>query len=164
MTDVFVSYARPDEAQAIAVAEALQSLGYEVWRDDELPAHRAYADVIQERLSTARAVVVLWSVDAAKSQWVRAEADAARSLGKLVQGSLDGIIPPMPFNQVQSADLEGWSGKVTPGWRTLVTSVESLAGRKGKPAKERTRERSALASVCVLPFENMSGDAEQEYF
>jgi len=24
------------------VADALRSLGYEVWRDDEFPAHRAY--------------------------------------------------------------------------------------------------------------------------
>ena len=49
-----------------------------VWRDDELPAHRAYAEVIEERLKSAKAVVVLWSAEAAKSQWVRAEADAAR--------------------------------------------------------------------------------------
>ena len=42
MADVFVSYARPDEPQAERVAEALRGHGYEVWRDDELPAHRAY--------------------------------------------------------------------------------------------------------------------------
>ena len=78
MSDVFVSYARPDEPQAQRVAEALKGAGYHVWRDDELPAHRAYADVIEERLKSAKAVVVLWSAEAAKSQWVRAEADTAR--------------------------------------------------------------------------------------
>ena len=41
MTDVFVSYARPDEPQAKRVADALLVLGFRVWRDDELPAHRA---------------------------------------------------------------------------------------------------------------------------
>src|SRR5919106_2653845 len=97
---VFVSYARADEPQAELVAEALRALGYEVWRDDELPAHRAYADVIEERLKSAKAVVVLWSAEAAKSQWVRAEADAARSAGTLVQASIDGSVPPMPFNQI----------------------------------------------------------------
>ena len=50
MADVFISYARPDEGQAERVAEALRASGYGVWRDDELPAHRAYADVIEERL------------------------------------------------------------------------------------------------------------------
>jgi len=69
MADVFVSYARPDEPQAEQVAEALRADGYQVWRDTELPAHRAYADVIEERLKSAEAVVVLWSAEAAKSQW-----------------------------------------------------------------------------------------------
>ena len=78
MADIFVSYARPDEPHAERVAEALRAAGYRVWRDDELPAHRAYAEVIEERLKSAKAVVVLWSAEAAKSQWVRAEADAAR--------------------------------------------------------------------------------------
>ena len=107
MADVFVSYARPDEAQAKRVADALREQGFSVWRDDELPAHRPYADVIQERLGDSRAVVVLWSSDAAKSQWVRAEADAARHAGTLVQATIDGAPPPMPFNQIQSADLAG---------------------------------------------------------
>ena len=79
MVDVFVSYARPDEPQAAQVADALRAKGYHVWRDDELPAHRAYAEVIQERLNESGAVVVLWSAEAARSHWVRAEADAARS-------------------------------------------------------------------------------------
>src|SRR5215207_6819937 len=120
MADVFISYARPDEGQAERVADALRASGYGVWRDDELPAHRAYAEVIEERLKGAKAVVVLWSTEAARSQWVRAEADAARTAGTLIQASLDGTIPPMPFNQIQCADLKDWDGKpVTLGWRKL---------------------------------------------
>ena len=119
MSDVFVSYARTDEPQAGRVAETLRAAGYRVWRDDELPAHRAYADVIQERLSSAQAVVVLWSAEAAKSQWVRAEAEWARTAGTLVQGVLDGMMPPLPFNQIQCADLTQWDGNAdAPGWRT----------------------------------------------
>jgi len=56
-----VSYARPDEPHAKRVAEALGAKGYEVWRDDQIPAHRLYAEVIDERLKGAKAVVVLWS-------------------------------------------------------------------------------------------------------
>ena len=50
MADVFISYARSTAPQAEAVAAALRALGYRVWRDDELPAHRGYAEVIEERL------------------------------------------------------------------------------------------------------------------
>ena len=68
MSDVFISYARSTEAQALQVAEALRALGYGVWRDDEIPAHRAYTEVIEERLKAAKAVVVIWSAEAARSE------------------------------------------------------------------------------------------------
>jgi adenylate cyclase len=164
MSDVFVSYARPDEAYAKRVAEGLQDRGYQVWRDDELPAHRGYAEVIEERLQNAKAVVVLWSAEAAGSQWVRAEADAARSAGTLVQATLDGSIPPLPFNQIQCADLTGWRGaEDSAGWQKLAASVDVLAERTESSAEERAQTRREPA-ICVLPFANMSGDAEQEYF
>ena len=162
MTDVFVSYARADEAEARRVAEALRADGYNVWRDEDLPVHRPYAEVIEERLKGAKAVVVLWSNDASKSQWVRAEADAARNAGTLVQVTLDGTLPPMPFNQIQCADLADWSGNSGPGWSKLCSSVRSLSG-SGAAVTQRVRA-NADASICVLPFANMSGDAEQEYF
>jgi hypothetical protein len=99
MSEIFISYARSTEAQAHQMAEALRALGYGVWRDDELPAHRAYSEVIEERLKAAKAVVVLWSAEAVKSHWVRAEADAAREAGTLVQMSVDGASPPMPLTR-----------------------------------------------------------------
>jgi adenylate cyclase len=71
MAHVFISYARSAEAKAQQVAEALRGLGYGVWRDDDLPAHRGYAQVIEERLEAAKAVVVIWSADAARSEWVQ---------------------------------------------------------------------------------------------
>jgi adenylate cyclase len=162
MPGVFVSYCRPSAQVAEQVTAALSSMGYEVWRDDQLPAHRAYGDVIEENLRSARAVVVLWSSDACQSQWVRAEADFARQAGTLVQASLDGTIPPLPFNQIQCADLSGWDGDAqSPGWRKVEQSVAALAPiAKGSEA----HARSDRLSICVLPFQNMSGDAEQEYF
>ena len=89
----------------------VRDAGYSVWWDDDLPAHRAYSDVIEERLNAAKAVLVIWSADAVRSEWVRAEADAARQAHKLVQLSIDGVIPPMPFNQIQCPSLRDWSGE-----------------------------------------------------
>jgi adenylate cyclase len=111
------------------------------------------------------AVLVLWSNDAVKSQWVRAEADAARELGTLVQVSLDGVLPPMPFNQIQCADLFGWTGDTSwPGWHKVVSSIASLDGTASQAAEPRSSHEVARRVICVLPFVNMSGDAEQEYF
>ena len=164
MSHVFISYARADEPLARDIGDALREAGYEVWRDDELPAHRPYAEIIEERIKGAAAVVVLWSAEAARSQWVRAEADTARAALTLVQATLDGIIPPLPFNQIQCAQLKDWDGQRTHhGWSKLIASVAELAGPKSKP-EASPRPSSRSVSICVLPFQNMSGDAEQEYF
>ena len=165
MSDVFISYARSTQEQAKSVEEALRAAGYEVWRDSDLPAHRAYSEVIEERLRLAKAVVVLWSEEASRSHWVRAEADAAREGGTLVQASVDETMPPIPFNQIQCADLSGWSGNDGhSGWAKLVASVEALAGSRTKEDKQSSRRSARDVSVCILPFANMSGDPEQEYF
>jgi TolB-like protein/Tfp pilus assembly protein PilF len=134
MADVFISYAREDAAGALRVARALQAAGFDVWWDADLPAHRAYSEVIERNLEAAKAVVALWSNAAAKSQWVRAEADFARNADKLVQASFDGALPPMPFNQIQCADLKGWRGGPShSGWAKLKGSVEALVSGKDAP-------------------------------
>lgn len=169
MPDIFISYARSTELVARRIADALRAQGHTVWRDDELPAHRAYADVIEERLRAAKAVVVLWSADAVKSHWVRSEADVARTAGTLVQLRIDGCTPPMPFDQIQCADLAGWDG--SPGaksWHKILSSLAALLGTES-PILANVAEDNDTATpretlLAVLPFDNLSNDEELNYF
>ena len=127
MSDVFISYARSTATEARSIADALRALGYAVWLDDELPPHRSFSEVIEERLAKAKAVVVIWSAEAAKSVWVQSEADHARADHKLVQLSIDGATLPMPFDRIQCADLAGWSGSPHhAAWAKVVASVAAL--------------------------------------
>jgi adenylate cyclase len=164
MSDIFISYARTSAAEARAVCDALRAEGYAVWWDDDLPPHRPYAEVIAERLAQAKVVIVIWTDEAAGSQWVRSEADRGRGRGKLVQISFSHVRPPMPFDQIQCVDLTGWPGHAGhPGWRKVIGSVSELNAGVAPGIAQSTRASPKL-SICVLPFANMSGDPEQEYF
>lgn len=140
MAEVFLSYARPDAALAVRVARALSAAGLSVWFDRDLPAHEAYSDVIASELESSRALLVLWSRASVESHWVRSEANRARELGKLVQARLDDARLPMPFDQVQCADLQQWSGKRTnAGWVQIRRSIDALLGREVSPALPEVR-------------------------
>jgi TolB-like protein len=173
MSHVFISYARATAKQAQQMAEALKALGYSVWIDDQLPAHRHYAHVIEEQLNQAKAVLVLWSAEAAKSDWVMDEAERGREQRKLVQVSLDKSRLPMPFGRIQCTDLAGWAGETdAAGWRKVITSIGDLVGGSG--AEPAAIAGAAVAdaplplpskpSIAVMPFVNLSGDPEQDYF
>jgi tetratricopeptide (TPR) repeat protein len=138
------------------IADCLRAAGYSVWYDESLPAHRAYTDVIAEQLDAASAVLVLWSTEAATSHWVRSEANRARETGRLVQLRLDDVRLPMPFDQIQCADLRHWGGDCdAAGWRTVAGSIAALAGEErltltSVPRAGPDRRKLLLAGGAVL--------------
>lgn len=131
MVDVFISYSRDNKARVADIAAAVAAAGYDVWWDAELPPHRSYGNVIAEKIGSAKAAIVVWSHTSAQSEWVRAEADVARNQKKLVQTAIDDVMPPLPFNQIQFADLSDWHGDPDHrGWRKVLMSLEELCGRE----------------------------------
>jgi class 3 adenylate cyclase/tetratricopeptide (TPR) repeat protein len=155
MADVFISYARSTVSHARAIARELRAAGYSVWLDEDLPTHRAYSRVIEEQLDAARAALVIWSADAAASDWVRSEANRAREAHKLVQVLVDQTPVPMPFDQTQYAILAGWSGASDdPAWRkTLATIAELMSAApevRTDAAKRSTMRDGERRHVAAL--------------
>ena len=131
MADVFLSYARADFAEAQKLAARLRTAGFTLWFDEDLPAHRTFSEVIEEQLEAAQAVVVLWSREAAASQWVRSEANRAREKGRLVQARIDDARLPMPFDQIHCADLTDTTDNGdSPAWKSIVTAVSALSSER----------------------------------
>ena len=111
---------------------------------------------------------MIWSTDAVQSEWVLAEANRAREDRKLVQVITDKSRLPMPFDTIQCADLSDWTGNLAaPGWRKVVSSIGDLVGETGSPGAPVAAASPPLPSkpsIAVMPFANLSGDSEQEYF
>ena len=150
MADVVISYAPENEATARQLGEVLAKAGYEVWRP-EGGAGAANADAITDRIVSAKAVVVIWSSAAAASEWVRAEANIARGLKKLVQASADGNPPPIPFDAAQVASISTWLGDdAHPGWEAVRAGVAGLAGTPA-PAAEAPAPETPPAPDPVEP-------------
>lgn len=148
MADVFISYSRDDLETVSRIASAVKDAGYDLWWDKDLPPHLSYTEVIQEKIGGAKAVIVVWSEEASKSEWVRAEADMARNQNKLVQTSIDDAMPPLPFNQIQYASLSDWKGEGDhPAWNKVLLSLADLVEREHvpppKPASEPAQKNAS---------------------
>jgi len=165
---IFLSYARDDADAAKQLAACISERGHEVWWDRHLHAGSRFAAEIDKALKNSEAVVVMWSPSSIDSAWVQDEAAEGRDSGRLVPVSLAGAKPPLGFRQFQTIELGRWDGTGSPEAmddlleaisRTCGT-VQSEAARSSKKAAEPQRRQS----VCVLPFINMSGEPEQEYF
>jgi TolB-like protein len=173
MPDIFLSYNREDQATARRFAEAFQSEGFEVWWDVTLRSGEAYDQVTEKALKTAKAVVVLWSPRSVESRWVRAEATLAERNKTLLPATIEACDRPIMFELTQTADLSAWDGSSTDkAWLSFLADVRRFVGAASKSpasatpaaAQPQAAPQPGRLSVCVLPFANMSGDAEQEYF
>jgi adenylate cyclase len=168
LAKVFLSYSREDAAAAKELAECLGRAGHQVWWDHHIQGGSRFASEIDRELKSAQAVVVLWTQTSIDSAWVQDEAAEGRDSGRLVPVALGDSRPPLGFRQFHTVSLPGWDGRGEPAELTqLLDAIGKVAGNQSPASgSESVNEPHAKRgpSVCVLPFVNMSGDPEQEYF
>jgi adenylate cyclase len=174
MADVFVSYARSDKALVAPLVAAIEAQGWSVWWDPEIDAGQQFDDQIEAELKKARAVVVVWTPTSAASRWVRGEAREAADRGTLVPVRFEGASLPMDVRAIHTTDLDGWGENAQgPQFQALLRSLGAMIVRQGGPQAGTAGANSTPSvttptgprlAICVLPFANMSGDSEQEYF
>lgn len=149
MTDVFISYAREDAAQAERIARGLEAMGLSVFWDNEIPPGQTWADYIEGKLNQCAAAIVLWSANSTKSQWVREEARMGRS--KLIPARLDAAEAPFGFGDVQAADLSQWNGDYNhPQWARFANAVFARA-REGSPPQPAPQPQASTGGWQTPP-------------
>jgi hypothetical protein len=136
MVDIFVSYSKKDALHARTLSEYLESKGWDVFWDHEIPPGSNWVEYIGQNLDHSKLVVVLWSESSTESKWVRREASIALDKENLLPVRLQDVIPPNIFSSIQSASLVGWDGITkTPDLEKLVGVIEK---KIGKPQSDAT--------------------------
>ncbi|HSQ09522.1 MAG TPA: TIR domain-containing protein [Burkholderiaceae bacterium] len=158
MTQLFISYARENRETAERVAHALGEIGIDVWWDRDIPGGSEFAEVIEQRLSEARVVIVLWSESSTRSGFVRDESMRALEAGKLLPVRIEVVVPPLGFGQIHALDLLDWDGAADdPAFVGVVNEVRQRLGQapiaRPHPPQPRPRwqRRAIIAAVAVLP-------------
>jgi adenylate cyclase len=166
MADIFVSYSRTDKARVAPLIAAFEAQGWSVWWDPEITPGDEFDAMIGAELEAARAVVVVWTPASVDSRWVKGEARDAADRGVLVPVRFENARLPIDVRAIHTTELDGWAGnRDSAPFKALCAALDAklkLSAPK-TPAKDPKDKRAAVA-ICVLPFANMSGDPEQEYF
>ena len=150
MPDVFLSYAREDEAQARQLKELLEQKEYSASWDGDLLPGADYPQQIEQAVRAARRVIVLWTPDSVRSHWVLEEATLARDEGKLVPVRLREVELPLGFRLSQTVDLRGWRGEANhPGIARLETGL-GLRRRVVPPPRKDWIAWLGLAAPALL--------------
>jgi formylglycine-generating enzyme required for sulfatase activity len=129
--DIFLSYAREDEARAGELAMALDQQGFSVFWDRDVPPGQTWHSYIARALAGARCVVVAWSRHSVTSQWVIEEASEGKDRDALIPVLFDAVQPPFGFRAIQAASLVDWRpGRPSPAFEGLLEAVRRIVGER----------------------------------
>jgi adenylate cyclase len=169
--DVFLSYSSADRLTADAVVAGLEAQGVRCWMAPrDIPAGTEYGQEIIEAVKGCRICVVIFSASANGSPHVRREVERAVSAGKhLVPFRIEDLAPvgAMEYALGGTHWLDAFKGPLAPHVTELAATVRRLLGERPQTAGGEHATAKVISdrpSVVVLPFNNMSGDPEQEYF
>ena len=104
MADVFISYSQGAPEPTQELAADLTAKRHAIWFDSRLLPGDAFWQVIEDKIRAAKAVIVIWTKPALTSKGVRAEAQLAYDMDKLIclrTADVAGHEIKLPFNALE---------------------------------------------------------------
>jgi ABC-type sugar transport system substrate-binding protein len=160
MADVFISYKREDRTRVEPLVQALKSKRFDVWWDVDLLPGERIGQAIQEILNKVSCVIVIWSKRSLKSDWVPDEAAFGRDHDMLLPITIDGLPPPLGFQQFSTVDLQNWSDDLNDHRLQKIF----LRIRKLLRQPDRIRPRSTVADELKAQTRAMDIEAIRDRF
>jgi hypothetical protein len=151
---LFISYARSDREPVEKLARELKAAGFDVWWDAALEGGHHFAAEIERELTTADAVVVVWSPASVTSNWVLDEAMHGRDRGCLIPVRFDETAPPLGYRQFHTIDI---SDPVDP--EDVAAIGRATARIMGQPVTEPGTHPRAGKKV----YSGRMADGKREY-
>ena len=134
--EIFISYARSDEAGAVWIESYLDSYGFTIFRDrNEIDSGAYFPSRLEKAIADSRAVVALLSPHSVTRDWVKRECTLALEQGKLVActlGPLDPGVLPEVMRDLHLTDLTKKVG-ILPG---MIELLRTLAHKLKRPEIE----------------------------
>ena len=100
MADIFLSYSSEDRERVQPLVEVLEEQGYSIWWDRRIGMGTSFDLEIERELDQASCVVVVWSQNSVRSEWVRNEATEGQERGILVPVQIDDVRLPLMVRRV----------------------------------------------------------------
>ncbi len=100
---------------------------------------------------------------------MRGEAREAADRGVLVPVRFEGARLPIDARAIHTTDIDAWGeDPASPPFQALARALGAMLARRGGASASVANPVEAAqrpgVSICVLPFANISGDREQDYF
>ena len=179
--DVFLSYSRAQTDRVRPLVQDLESRGYKVFFDQQsIEPGSNWKERLRGGIRQARAMILCWSVEAKASEYIQFEFNQALGLKKtVIPWLLDRTPLPDMHRDLQGiveadhakvadrlAQSLGWSvsrRRLTTGIAGLMLAGSTVGYYATRPAAIAPHTPGPVRSLAVLPFENVSGDAEWQY-
>lgn len=130
MADIFLSYASQDVGRITRLVDVLEQQGWSVWWDHKIRIGKSFDHIIEEEIAKAKCILVLWSQESVRSDWVKSEAAEGKKRHILAPVLIDNLAIPLEFRRTEAAKLYDWKGDLPhPELKLLLHAIGEIVGQ-----------------------------------